>query len=124
MLPSVTSLMHRAWCKHGQGHYRPHLASQPLFAGLHLGKELMDELMPLFPRGRTEHWASQMVPAVKNTPDKAEDIRDRRLIPGSGRSPGGGYGNPLQYSCMENPMDRGAWRAAVQELQRDTTKVT
>ena len=84
----------------------------------------MDELMPLFPKGRIEHWASQMEPAVKNTPDKAEDIRDRRLIPGSGRSPGGGYGNPLQYSCMENPMDRGAWRAAVQELQRDTTKVT
>ena len=102
MLPSVISLMHRAWCKHGQAHNQPHLASQPLFACLHLGKELMDELMPLFPRGRTEHWASQMVLAVKNPPDKAEDIRDRCLIPGSERSPGGGYGNPLQYSCWEN----------------------
>ena len=40
------------------------------------------------------------------------------LIPGSGRSPGGGNGNPLQYSCLENPMDRGAWHAAVLGLQR------
>ena len=46
---------------------------------------------------------------VKNPPDNTEDVRDMGLIPGSGRSPGGGNGNPLQYSCLENPMDRGAW---------------
>ena len=40
-------------------------------------------------------------------------VRDVGLIPGSGRSPGGGLGNPLQYSCLENPMGRGAWRATV-----------
>ena len=48
---------------------------------------------------------------VKNLPANAGDIRDVSLIFGSGRSPGGGHGNPLQYSCLENPMDRGAWWA-------------
>ena len=43
----------------------------------------------------------------------AGDIRDASLIPGSGRSPGGGHGNPLQYSCLKNPMDRGACRVTV-----------
>ena len=42
-----------------------------------------------------------------------EDVRDEGSIPGSGRSPGGGHGNPLQYSCLENPLDRGAWRAII-----------
>ena len=45
---------------------------------------------------------------VKNPPANAGDIRDEGSIPGLGRSPGGGHGNPLQYSCLENPMDRGA----------------
>ena len=45
---------------------------------------------------------------VKNPPASAGDIRDMGSIPGSGRSPGGGHGNPLQYSCLENPMDRGS----------------
>ena len=50
---------------------------------------------------------------VKNLPANPGDIRDMGSIPGFGRSPGGGYGNPLQYSCLENPMDRGAWWATV-----------
>ena len=52
--------------------------------------------------------ASQVV--VKNPPANARDIRDGDLIPGLGSSPGRGHGNPLQYSCLENPMDRGAWQ--------------
>ena len=52
--------------------------------------------------------SSQVEPAVKNLSANAGDIKDKGLIPGSGRSPGGGHGNPLQYSCLENPMDRGA----------------
>ena len=48
---------------------------------------------------------------VKNPPANAGDIRDEGLIPGLGRSPGGEHGNPLQYSSLENPIDRGAWRA-------------
>ena len=50
---------------------------------------------------------------VKNPPADAGDTRDLGLIPGSGKSPGAGYGNPLQYSCLENPMDRGTWWATV-----------
>ena len=46
---------------------------------------------------------------VKNPSAKAGDVGDAGSIPRSGRSPGGGHGNPLQYSCLENPMDRGAW---------------
>ena len=53
--------------------------------------------------------ASQVLPVVKNPPANAGDLRDAGSIPGSGWSPGGGPGNPLQCSCLENPMDRGAW---------------
>jgi len=48
---------------------------------------------------------------VKNPPANAGDIRNTGWIPGLGRSPGEGYSNPLQYSCLENPMDRGTWQA-------------
>ena len=54
-------------------------------------------------------WASQVVLVVKNPPANAGDFRDAGLIPGWERSPGGGHGNPLQYSCLENPVDRRAW---------------
>ena len=57
--------------------------------------------------------ASQVVLVLKNPPANAGDIRDAGLIPGLRRSLGGGHGNPLQYSCLENPMDRGAWWATV-----------
>ena len=60
----------------------------------------------------------QVVLVVKNPPANAGDIRDAGLIPGSGRSPGGGHGNPLQYSYLENPMDKGAWRATVQRVSQ------
>ena len=55
----------------------------------------------------------QAVLVVKNLPANAVDARDVGLIPGSGRSPGRGHGNPLQYSCLENPMNRGAWQGLV-----------
>ena len=57
--------------------------------------------------------ASQAAIAVKNPPASARDGRDMGSTPGWGRSPGGGHDNPLQYSCLENPMDRGAWQATV-----------
>ena len=54
----------------------------------------------------------------KNLPANAEDIRDMGSIPGLGRSPGEGNGNSLHYSCLENPMDRGAWQATVRGVAR------
>ena len=58
---------------------------------------------------------------VKNPPANAEDAGDSDLIPGLGRSPGGGNGNSLQYSCLESPMDRGAWWTTVQEIIKNQT---
>ena len=55
---------------------------------------------------------------VKNPPANARDTRDMGSVSGSGRTSGGGHGNPLQYSCLENPMDRGAWRATVHRVAR------
>ena len=60
---------------------------------------------------------------VKNLPDNAGDIRDVGLIPVSGRSPGEGNGTPLQYSCLENPMDRGAWWATVHGVAKSETQL-
>ena len=60
--------------------------------------------------------ASQVVQWYKNLPAGAGDARNTSSIPGSGWSPGGGNGNPLQYSFLENPTDRGAWQATVNEV--------
>ena len=58
---------------------------------------------------------------VKNLPANARDIKDAGLIPVLGRSPGEGNGNPLQYSCLENPIDRGAWQAIVPGVAKSRT---
>ena len=57
--------------------------------------------------------ASQVALVVKNLPNNAGNVGDMDSIPGLGGSSGGGHGNPFQYSCLENPMDRGAWQATV-----------
>ena len=71
-------------------------------------------------------WATQV--ALGSLPEPAcecRDVREVGLIPGSGRSPGGGDGNPLQYPFLENPVDRGAWQATVHKVAKsDTTEVT
>ena len=64
---------------------------------------------------------SQVTLVVKNPPANAGGARDVALIHESERSPGGGHGNPLQYSCLENPMDRGAWRAIVSRVMKGQT---
>ena len=64
-----------------------------------------------------------MTPVVKNLPATAGDIRDTDSIPRLGRSPGGGHGNPLQYSCLENPIDRGAWRVTVHSFAKSRTSL-
>ena len=60
---------------------------------------------------------------VKNLSYNAGCIKDLSLIPGLGRSPGGGHGNPLQYSCLENPMDRGTWQAIVHSVAKSRTQL-
>ena len=60
---------------------------------------------------------------VKNLPANAGDARDKGLIPGSGRSPGEGTGNPLQYSCLENSVDRGAWQTTVHGAAKSQTRL-
>ena len=64
---------------------------------------------------------SQVVLVVKNLPANAGGVRDEGSIPGSGRSHGGELGNPLQYSCLENPMDRGAWQSTVHWVAKSRT---
>ena len=63
-------------------------------------------------------WVSLAALVVKTLPTSEGDIRDAGSIPGSGRSPGGEGGSLLQYSCLENPMDRGAWQAVVHRSQK------
>ena len=70
-----------------------------------------------------KHGASQMVLLVKNPPADARDVRDAGWIPGLGRSPGEGHGNPLQYSCLENRMDRGAWWPTVHGVTESLTQL-
>ena len=67
--------------------------------------------------------ASLVALVVKNPPANAGDARDMGLIPGSGRPPGGGHGNPFQYSCLENPMHRGAWWATVHGVAKSQTRL-
>ena len=62
--------------------------------------------------------ASQVVLVVKNLPANAGDLKDTCFIPETGRFPGGEHGNPLQYSCLENPMDRGDWQATVHRVAK------
>ena len=66
-------------------------------------------------------WSSQLALVVKNPPANAGAARDAGLIPCLGRSPGVGNGNPLQYSCPENSMDRGSWQATVNGVAKSST---
>ena len=66
-------------------------------------------------------WASQVALVVENLPANEADMRDTGLVPGSGRSPGGGHGNLLQYSCLEKPMDRGARQIAIRRVTQSWT---
>ena len=68
--------------------------------------------------------ASQMVLAVKNPPANAGDVRNSSSIPGSGKSPGVGNGNPLQYSCLWDSMDRGAWQATGHDTAKSQTRLS
>ena len=77
----------------------------------------------LFLFGCTRKMASQVVLVVKNTPANAGDVGNLTSIPRSGRYPGVGHGNPLQYSCLENPMNRGVWWAMVHRVAKSQTQL-
>ena len=82
--------------------------------------------MQLFKRVRWLHkskWASQELLTVKKLPANTGDIRNMGLIPGLGRSPGGGNGNPFQYTCLQNSMDRDAWQAIVHRVAKSQTQL-
>ena len=68
--------------------------------------------------------ASQVALVVKNPPANAGDARDTGSIPGARRSPGGGNGNLIQYSCLEKSIDRGAWRASVHGTTKSWTRLS
>ena len=68
-------------------------------------------------------WTSQVALVIKILPVNAGDVRDPGSIPGLRRSPGGGHGNPLQYSCLENPIDRGTWQATVHGVAKSWTRL-
>ena len=85
---------------------------------VHTGKVFFQKRRMLL----TQRWVFPDGSVVKNIPASAGDTGDKGSVPGSGRSPGEGHGNPLQYSCLENPMDRGAWEATVHGVaESDTT---
>ena len=91
------------------------LDSSCIFAVFYLD---LNEALFFFKQFLLYPWASQVALVVKNLPASAGDRRDAGLIPGLGRSPGGGRGNPLQCSCLENPTDRGAWELQSRGSQR------
>ena len=68
----------------------------------------------------TPMWGFPGALLVKNPPANEGDIKNTGSIPWSGRSPGGGHSNPLQYSCLENPMDRGGWWATIHTLAQES----
>ena len=73
--------------------------------------------------GYDVQWASQVTLVVKNLCVSAGDVKDTGLISRSGRSPGGGHGKLLQYSSLENSMDRGVWRATVHRVAKSQTQL-
>ena len=85
---------------------------------------LEDEVLTTGPQGSLCFIHScQVVLVVKIPPANPRDIRNVGLIPGSDRSPGGGHGSPLQYSCLENPMDRGVWWATVSRVAQSQIRL-
>ena len=80
--------------------------------------------MLIFLLGRYQAWIHRLTfPGSSDGKESACNVGDSGLIPGWGRSPGGGNGNPLQYSCLENPIDRGAWWATVHEVAKSQTRL-
>ena len=95
-----------------------HGVSINFLPGVHVYSNLPPYLFFHLTNSRRQSGASQVAPVVKSPIANVGDIRDIGLIPGLGRDPGGGHGNPLQYSCLENPTDGGAWRATLHRVAK------
>ena len=85
------------------------------------GMEFIVKILPFIKSMVNFIRASQVVLVVKNLPANVGDLRDAGSLPGLGRSPEGGHSNPLQCSCLVNPMDRGAWRATGYRVAQSRT---
>ena len=96
--------------------------SKVIHIKVHIKKDSSDSVT-LFVYLLITYWASHAALVVKNSPVNAGDIRDVSVIPGLGGSPGVGNGNPRQYSCLENPMDRGTWQATVHRAAQSWTRL-
>ena len=85
--------------------------------------------MDFFPTGKTSHYPLRFTMGLpwwlrgKESEDNAGDLREMGSVPGSGRFRGRGNSNPLQYSCLENPMDKGAWQATVYRVTKSQTQL-
>ena len=113
-----------------RAHFYSFACGHPVFSALFIEETIVFPLSILdtfFKRSISFYvwapWASQVALVVKNPTANTGDVRDMGLIPGLGRSPGGGHDNPLQYSCLENPMDRGAWWASFHGVTKIWTRL-
>ena len=111
-----------------RAHFYSFACGHPVFSALFIEETIVFPLSILdtfFKRSISFYvwapWASQVALVVKNPTANTGDVRDMGLIPALGRSPGGGHDNPLQYSCLENPMDREARPAKVYRLTKSQT---
>ena len=89
---------------------------------MHIQKRRGQDVQLEIGDGYFSRWASQVAQWLENLPTDTGDLRDVGSIPGSERPPGGGHGSPPQCPCLENPMDRGAWRAAAQGVTKSQTR--
>ena len=113
-----------------RAHFYSFACGHPVFSALFIEETIVFPLSILdtfFKRSISFYvwapWASQVALVVKNPTANTGDVRDMGLIPALGRSPGGGHDNPLQYSCLENPMDRGAWWASFHGVTKIWTRL-
>ena len=113
-----------------RAHFYSFACGHPVFSALFIEETIVFPLSILdtfFKRSISFYvwapWASQVALVVKNPTANTGDVRDMGLIPALGRSPGGGHDNPLQYSCLENPMDRGAWWASIHGVTQSRTRL-
>ena len=105
-----------SYCSLSEAHSGATRSTLPLLSETDKGLRVKCPERPL-------RWSSQGALVVKAVSANAGDIRDMGLIPRSGRSPGGGHDGPLQYSCLENPRDRGAWWASVRRVAKRQTRL-